>query len=52
MNPSQSAVVQFKDNQDEEYGEWLARNPSGFVVNDRGRGNYLLIHRGGRLALH
>jgi len=37
-------VIQFKNNQDVQYGKWLSANPSGFVVNDRGRGNYLLIH--------
>jgi hypothetical protein len=45
MSPSRSPVTQFQNNQDDEYGLWLAAYPSGFVVNDRGHGNYLLIHR-------
>jgi len=37
-------VVRFANNDEAAYRLWLAANPTGYVVNDRGEGNYLLLH--------
>ena len=39
-----SHVVRFANDQEAAYRSWLAGNPMGFVANDRGGGNYLLLH--------